>query len=127
MIPAKYDLFIDEGADFYQYFTFLNSNQQPIDITGATATAMMRKSFADPSPLFTFSFSNGGTNGVLTMSLLLASTENLIIPPRGQRDKPLIGVWDLFFVDTNGNVTGIAGSTSKMLRGDVFFYSRATR
>lgn len=128
MQPAEMDIEIGEGSDFYQDFVFLDDNGVAIDITGATAAAQVRQQFADLVPLFTFTIINGGASGKLTIKLLSTDTANPPIPyPLGKCDRAACGVWDLFFVDTNGLVTGIAGQKVRLVKGTAYINARVTR
>jgi hypothetical protein len=128
MIAAIYDLSIDEGADYFQSFTFLDSLGAPIDITGAISTAQIRKNYADIKELVNFTIINGGVTGVLTIKLLPTDTANLPFTyPPGQIDNALKCVWDLFFVDTNGLVSGVAGAKIRLIKGNALLYPQVTR
>jgi hypothetical protein len=57
MSAANFDIYIEEGADFYQLLTFRDANGNLIDLTGYTFNAKIKKNVSDQNPVATFSFS----------------------------------------------------------------------
>src|ERR1700690_2058970 len=109
MIAAKYDLKIDAGSDYSQVFiltdpstvTTLNPDGDPINVSGYTAVAQIRKNYDDINPLLTFTCVVGTTDGSITIKLDKALTKSLPFEyPAGQRDKPIKAVWDIQVTDT---------------------------
>lgn len=122
MIAAKFDLQIDAGTDFAQSFELTDPmTGAPIDITGYTAQAQIRITYADKDPLLTFTCAIGNTNGTITISLAKTLTANLPFSrPPNQCDQPIKGVWDLLLTDTGPK-------TTRLVRGDVCIFPQVTR
>lgn len=75
-MAAKANIVIDQGAEFLTTYTFLDENNDPIDFTGYTGAAQMRKSYTS-SMMYPFQVALGN-NGLVTLSMDYSSTE--IIP-----------------------------------------------
>ncbi len=78
----RYDLLINQGADFVQIFTYKASNGTPINLSGYTARMMIKNSPEDDTALVTLTTENGrialgGALGTITLSLTNAVTAAL--------------------------------------------------
>lgn len=65
MSASKADLLqskggIDQGADWFQNFQYLDSNLAPVPLTGFTAELQMRSNASDPLPAMSLTNANGG-------------------------------------------------------------------
>ncbi len=112
MKPAKYDLTIFEGTNFSLAITWLDDNEDPVDLTNFTASMHIRDEITneakiDCSPYFTL----GGVLG--TIALALPAT---FIVDIGYTS----GVYDLDLEDTSGNVY-------RLLLGTVTIVDEVTR
>ena len=47
MSAGKYDLYIEQGATFVRNCTYTDSDNVPINLTGMTLTAQIRRSYSD--------------------------------------------------------------------------------
>lgn len=75
-MTAEVNLTIDQGATFTHQFTWLDSLQIPIDLTGYTARMHMRADIDDATTLVELTTENGGISlgGVLgTIDLVIDS------------------------------------------------------
>lgn len=75
-MATKANLFIDQGATFYTIITLTDSNGDPIDITGYTGAAQMRKHYTS-STAKTFTVALGNTNGTIALSMSANTTANI--------------------------------------------------
>ena len=72
------NLFIDQDADFTTTVTVNDSTNSALDLTGYTATAMIRKSYkSSTSTEFTIAFVDPRTSGQITLSLTDVQTAGL--------------------------------------------------
>lgn len=66
---------MDQGTTFSTSFTFLDSNNDPIDFTTYTANSQMRKS---PTSSTAYTFTVGlNSNGVITLAMNTATTSSI--------------------------------------------------
>ncbi len=97
MQPAKYDLVILQGATYRKQFTW-ESGGQPVDFTGCTAKAQVRKKAGSPEILTEFNSEDGTilleAGGAITLYLADESTEVL---------EWTKGVYDLKVYFSNGD------------------------
>lgn len=77
-MATKFDLTIDQGANFTKTFSFLDANSEPQDTTGYSANAIIRKHYTSiNSVAFSVALSNGN------ISLYLTPTQsNAMVPGR---------------------------------------------
>lgn len=79
---ARYDFTIEQGATFKRIFTLLDENNDPIDVTSATAVLKARKNLAGAA-ILDLSVGNGitmgGTDGRITVELTDTETAALTI------------------------------------------------
>ena len=93
------NLFIDQGADFTTTVTINDSSNVALDLTGYTATAMLRKSYkSTTSTSFTLAFVDPRTNGEITLSLTDVQTAAL---SEGRY------VYDLLITESGGDKTRV--------------------
>lgn len=75
-MATKANLFIDQGATFYTIITLTDNNGDPIDITGYTGAAQMRKHYTS-STAKTFTVALGNTSGTIALSMSANTTANI--------------------------------------------------
>ena len=93
------NLFIDQDADFTTTVTINDSTNAALDLTGYTATAMLRKSYkSTTSASFTLAFVNPRTSGQITLTLTDVQTAAL---SEGRY------VYDLVITDSGGDKTRV--------------------
>jgi hypothetical protein len=87
MPAAKYDLAMEQGATFTQTITWQDSNNAPIDLTGATASMQIRTATANSAPgtpLVDLEVGSGltlgGTAGTITITVTPTQTMSLTVP-----------------------------------------------
>lgn len=78
MAAANLDILIEQGATFIQKLTIKDANSTPVNLTGYTFAAQVRKRYSDPTVIasFSFSISNQTTNTgevIMTMSASVTS------------------------------------------------------
>lgn len=115
-MARRYDLKIDQGADFDLTVTWRDSNGTPIDLTGYTAALQIRRTVDAPDPpLVDLANGSGITLGGV------AGTVDIAVPAADTRDfQPGGGVWDLELTSPGGVVT-------RLLQGRVKVSPEVTR
>jgi len=78
-MAAIANLTLDQGATFNSDVTVKDSNGNPFDLTGYTASAKMAKGYASTKTRtsITCTVAAGATTGVITLSLTADQTSNL--------------------------------------------------
>jgi hypothetical protein len=107
---------IQKGASFEQTLEWLDSNGDPVDLTGLSARMQVRRSVNSPAFVLELTTENGGivlggTNGKITMRV--SATQSAAIPIAA-------GVYDLELVNSDGKVT-------RFVMGDIDFSPEVTR
>jgi hypothetical protein len=75
-MATKANLIVDQGATFQTIVTLTNSDGDPIDISGYTGAAQLRKSYTS-STFYSFGVTLGGANGTITLSLSANTSANI--------------------------------------------------
>lgn len=75
-MATKANLLIDQGSTFSTTVTITDSNGNPIDLSGYSGAAQMRKSYTS-STAYNFNVSVGNTSGTLTLSMTANTTANI--------------------------------------------------
>lgn len=75
-MATKANLYIDQGATFSTTVTLTDSNGDPINLTGYTGAAQMRKSYTS-STSYAFTVTLGGVYGTITLGLTASATANI--------------------------------------------------
>ena len=75
-MATKANILIDQGTTFSTVINLTNEDGNPIDLTGYTGDAEMRKHYTSSNSQ-SFSISLGGNNGTVTLSLTAGQTANL--------------------------------------------------
>lgn len=121
MSAGIYDITIEQGADFVRQITINQANGTPMDLTGYTGRAMVRKKYSSTSAsaTFTVTFANDRTTGVVTLSLTATQTAAI---PAGESVDDVASqyVWDFELVD-------IAGIVIRVLKGVCYIDPEATK
>ena len=106
-------MLIQQGTTYNQTITMKNAaGTTPIDISGSTAAAMIRETYADPTPAAEFScVIPTGTDGVIQISLTPEQTSALTLER---------GVYDLEITYSNG-------AKDRILQGNVVVSKEATK
>lgn len=109
-----YPIKIDQGGTWSLSLTY-KINNYPVNLTGFTASMMVRKNYTDASPILTLTTENGGIalGGTAGTIILTASASATALMPAGT------GVYDLELY------TG--SEVRKLLRGDVTIIAEVTR
>ncbi len=80
-MAARYDIHIDQGATFALTFAVLDSDEEPVPLTGATATMEARSAVRSTSTLFSISSGSGITidaaNGLVACEITAAVTAEI--------------------------------------------------
>lgn len=75
-MAQKLNLIVDQGSSFQTNFTVNDDGGNPINFTGYTASAQMRKHYTSSNAVsFTVQLSN---QGVITLSLTSNTTDNIV-------------------------------------------------
>jgi hypothetical protein len=59
-LAGTYNMTVDQGATLSQQWTYRDSNDALVDLTGYTARMQVRESFASPSAVLELTTENGG-------------------------------------------------------------------
>lgn len=97
-LPQVVNLNLYQGDDFFLDITVTDSQGQPVDLSGSTSTAQIRKSAADATIMASFTVTPEGN--VLHLHLVGADAAVLTS-----------GVWDAQ-IDTGAVTTLVAGTVS---------------
>ena len=83
MAAADYDIIIEQGVDFLLGLVFKDARGKPLDLTGITAAAQVRKNIEDTSALasFTITFDTNRSTGKVTISMPASTTGRWILKP----------------------------------------------
>lgn len=99
---GKYELYIQQGADYSQVFTWKQGTPSlPVNLTGYSARAKVKKTYQDEDSLIELNTENGGivlggALGTITIIMTNEQTESLDFST---------GVWDLELESASGFVT----------------------
>ncbi len=116
MAAAKYDLTIEQGADFSKSFVLKNPDGSVKDLTGHTARMQVRQYVFEDTVLLEATTANGGitlnvVTGTLTVKFSSALTSALTMKS---------GVYDIELINSTGEV-------NRLLKGSVSFDPEVTR
>jgi len=75
-MATKANIIIDQGTTFSTIINLTDDNGDPINLTGYTGDAEMRKHYTSSNSQ-SFSINLGGTSGTVTLSLTATQTANL--------------------------------------------------
>lgn len=116
--PGKYDLTIYQGSRFSRTLTFRNKTTGlPLDLSGTTAKAQIRKSVNDPTAIDLAIDLTDSNIGILIISLTTAQSKAMT----GSGDKKLsiYGIWDLEL--------SLGSDTVRLLEGNVMLSLEVTK
>jgi hypothetical protein len=114
-MASKYNIIIEQGADFGLDFAMSNSDNTPIDLTGAIVRSQIREKYSSPNPLVYFTGTVlDGPAGTAKISLTASQTSAIAA------------------TDTNAYVYDIevafpTGSVVRILEGNVAVSPEVTR
>lgn len=113
---AIINLTIEQGEDFLFAFSYTDAVSRPIDMTGATASMMIRADL-DTLPVATLTTANGkitwdSVTGIFSLTLSAEETLRITLKDRG--------VYDLF-------IHPVGGAIEKLIAGKVTFIRAVTR
>lgn len=94
-MAIKANIVIDQGTTFQTAVNVTDDEENPVDLTGYSAAAQMRKHYTS-SNAFSFTTSISPSLGIVTLSMT-ANTTNTITPGRY--------MYDCELTDTNGAVS----------------------
>lgn len=96
-MAIKANLFIDQGATYATKLNITDTNGAPVDLTGYTAAAQIRKHYTSSNSV-SFTATTTAATGAVTLSLSANATANLYA---GRY------VYDVELVDSQGRVSRI--------------------
>lgn len=107
MAAGTYNLTIEQGVTLSRLMTWRDSNNALVNLTGYTARAKVKASYASSTALLTLTTENGGISlggvaGTITLSATAATTASLDF---------FKGVWDLELISSGGLVTRLLQGT----------------
>lgn len=114
MTAGKYPLTIEQGATLAQVFTWRDSSDALVNLTGYTARCQVRRTLSDPDTLLSLTTENGGITlggSAGTIQLNASATATAALSGKGVYDLELI-----------------SGSTvTRLIEGTVYFSPEVTR
>jgi hypothetical protein len=107
---------IQKGATFRQRLEWLDSNEEPVVLTGMTARMQVRRNVQAPNVIVELTSQNGGIvlgalDGSITINMSATQTAAITVSS---------GVFDLELVSADGTV-------SRFIKGEVEFSPEVTR
>ena len=114
--PGIYDLTIYQGATLSTQLTWLDHNNNPVNLSSYTAAELQaRTNFDDATPFINLTMGNGitlgGSAGTVTLAMSAAATQAIQVNG---------GVYDLILTDQTGTVT-------RLLQGNVIISKEVSR
>lgn len=99
------DLRIEQGATWTRVFTFVDGNDDPIDVTGWTFRGQVRKSFNSTTALADFSFSASDADNKKVFTITDTETAGIPVnPPTGNARNSSFYLYDIEAVKDDGTV-----------------------
>lgn len=96
-MATKANLVIDQGSTYTTTVKLTDANGDPLDLTGYSGAAQMRKHYTS-STAKTFTVNLGGNLGTVTLAMSANNTANI---EAGRY------LYDVELTDTNGNVSRV--------------------
>lgn len=125
MSAGKYDLYIEQGATFVRSCTYKDQNGDPVDLTGRTLAAQIRRSYSDSTITQTITITVADQTipanlGKFTMTIPATSTAAIPVNPAIDFENYLTNyTWDLEISS--------AGVVDRLLQGTVYVSPEVTR
>jgi hypothetical protein len=115
-VGTQTDLLIRQGADFLTTLTFTNPDTTPVNLTGCTLAAQLRRTPRAASVMATFALSiTNPTGGIATMGLSAATTAALTCGDNAT-DSLSSYWWDLKLVDSTGKISSPLNGNVQVFR-----------
>lgn len=102
MSAGQYDITVEQGATFEETLSITDEDGDPVDLSGMTARAQIRKTYSDPTVIASFvaTVETPATDGIVTMKMTAANTALLpVASATGYLKVPTNYVYDLELVD----------------------------
>ena len=110
-MAIKANLIIDQGASYTTSVNVTDDNDNPVDLTGYTGAAQMRKHYSSITP-YAFTVSINSAEGTVALSMNAATTNTI---PYGRY------VYDCELTETS------TGTKSRLIEGIVTISPQVTR
>ena len=107
-MAIKANIVIDQGTDFSAVIDVKNSNGTVKNLTGFTASAQMRKNYAQSTPSGTFVCTDNDTGGQITLAMSNTVTGAL---------EPGRYLYDVEIADSTPNITRVVEGTVTVTPG----------
>jgi hypothetical protein len=111
-MAAIYNLVVDQGTTFIANVRYLDSDKNPIDITGFDARSQMRRSYSAANAYVLTANVTDGASGNITISMTAAESANVLA---GRY------VYDVEAYDAN------TGTVYRVVEGIVTVYPEVTK
>ena len=116
MTAGKYDIVIEQGADFSYNVTWNDQTGAPVNLTGYSAAMMVRNSYNDASPILSLTSAGGqitlgGAAGTIAISA--SNTLTAALPASN-------GFYDL-------ELTSAGGTITRLMQGKVTITPQVTK
>lgn len=120
--PGNLDITVYQGADFYLPFELLDSDGDPVSLTGATIRAKVRNDVDDAAAIITFTGTVvSGEDGTGEITATAAETAAIVLPAAPAKKRPLTKyLWDCEVLFSDGKV-------QRILEGFCFFSPEVTK
>jgi hypothetical protein len=124
MSAGKYDLYIEQGATFQRDCLYTDSTGAPIDLTGMTMQAQIRRSYSDPTVTQAITITilpqTGSNVGKFTMLISAVDTASIAVNTATDFENAITNfTWDLE-LNTGGTVR-------RLMQGTVYVSPEVTR
>jgi hypothetical protein len=125
MSAGIYDLYIEQGATFFRECTYKDASGAPIDLTGMTLAAQIRRSYSDPTiaQTITCTILNQAVPanlGKFTLEISAVNTAAMVVNPAVDFTNTITNyTWD---IELN---TGSA--IKRLMQGTVYLSPEVTR
>lgn len=120
--PASLDITIYQGASFYLPFELLDTDGDPVSLTGASIRGKVRNDVDDASPIISFTGTViSGADGTGELTLTAAQTAAVVLPASEAKKRPLTK----YLYDAEVEFSD--GKVQRILEGFCFFSPEATK
>jgi hypothetical protein len=117
MSAAKFDINIDQGADFYLLLTLSDSTGNLMDLTSFVFVSELKRNISDPSAIVSFTFNildQVANKGQVEMTMAKALIATIPLDPQNFPDRnPEEFCYDIYMTDTTP-------FTERIIQGSAF-------
>lgn len=111
MALIEHDIKIEQGASFWHAFQLVDANDAPLDLTGWTFTAKVKKKYSDSAPVLslTCTLNSPATDGMVNLYCPDETTEALAFDQAQDENRtPIHCLYDVKGVRPDGDKIRVA-------------------